>query len=158
MYIPTTRAPGISSDNPWRLVPHVFAATEIEAVWPDIEGFIARSVDQSNGTTSVETIFQLLMQQEATMFATLRNGRPELVLVVRLVQYAKFVTARVIAMAGKNLKEAKAFLPALEAWALTQGAIEIEAWSRPAVARLLQHVGMKERSRCMVLNLRGKLQ
>lgn len=91
-------------------------------------------------------------------FVTLRNGKIELVLVVTLCEYATYNAVRIVAMAGKGLKDAAQFLPELEAWALTQGAVQLEGWCRPSVSRLLRSVGFETPFAMCIRDLRRKLQ
>lgn len=153
----TTPACGISSAKS-PLFPHVFEPSQIEAIWPELEPFILASVEKSFGMQTVNQVHDLLLKGHAHAFCTMRDNRLVMVLVVRLIEYATFGAARIIACAGKELKEATQFISALEAWALTQGAVELEGWCRPAVARLVRRLGWRTKVEMVTLDLRRKLQ
>jgi hypothetical protein len=153
----TIHQPGTSSGR-GELTPWVFTQEQIAPSWEELEVFIARSVEKSKGTITVAAIQESLLAGHATAFATARNGKFEAVLVVRIVDYLHYRAARIIACAGKNLREAKPFAESFEAWALTQGAVEIEAFCRPAVSRLLRYFGYEIKFNLVSKDLRRKLQ
>lgn len=155
MYTPITQAAGTS----WgKLEPAIYSRELIPVMWERLEPFIKRSLEHAQGTMTLQEMRFLLESGQATCFATLRNGELELVLVALKVNYATYSVCRVIVLAGTGLKEAAQFLDALEAWALTQGCIEIEGWCRPAMVKLTARLGWRTKFVIVSRDLRGKLQ
>jgi hypothetical protein len=153
----TILEPGTSSGKV-DLIPWVFKPEQIEGSWPDMEELVQRSVDESKGTVTTEMLKAMLVAGEATAFATARNGRLVAILIVRVIEYATYKAARVIACAGKDLRGASKFADAFEAWALTNGAVEIEAWCRPVMVKLMRRFGYEEKFSIVARDLRRRLQ
>jgi hypothetical protein len=140
------------------LIPWIFKPEQIEGSWADMEELVQRSVDESKGTVTTEMLRQMLVAGEATAFATARNGRLVAILIVRVIEYATYKAARVIACAGKDLRGASKFADAFEAWALTNGAVEIEAWCRPVMVKLMKRFGYDAKFTVVTKDLRRHLQ
>lgn len=119
---------------------------------------IERGLRHARGTMLLDEFRVMLLNGSATCFATIKYARIELMLVVLPVDYATYRVARILACSGRGLKEAAQFLDALEAWALTQGCVEIEGWCRPAMVRMAQRLGWQPKFTIISRNLRGKLQ
>lgn len=145
-------------DSAQPLLPYVISTVKIPAYWDSIEPFIARSVEHSNGQVTCEQIRDMLETAQATAFLTMRGQKIIAVLVVRLAYYASYTSARIIACAGSELKAAHKFIDCIEAWALTQGAVELEGWCRPAMIRLTQRMGWTVKTTIVARDLRRKLQ
>lgn len=155
MYTPTTAVPGTS----WaKLEPAIYSAESIPHIWEWLSPFIQSSLRYAQGTMTLEEFRLLLERGEATCFATVREGQPVLVLVIIPVSYATYKVARVIALAGREVKAAMQFFDALEAWALTQGCVEIEGWCRPAMVKFTRALGFKQKFAIISRDLRGRLQ
>lgn len=152
-----TAAPGTNSDKE-QLAARVYRPDEIEGAWSLLEPFIERCAKISNGRLSVELTKVALLNGWACAMATCRRERLELVLVVEIVNYPALTVARVVAIAGKSLKESARFLDALDAWAFTLGAVEIECYCRPAMARLIRRFGWRAEDIRLTRDLRRKLQ
>lgn len=153
----TIVAPGISSEKE-PLQACVYSKHEIEGVWDLLEPFFQRSIDVSNGRLTMRWLQQGLLLGAIVAFATYRKDKLEMVLAVEMANYPGMDVARIVAIAGKNLKEASRFLDALETWALSQGAVEIEGFCRPAMVRLARHFGWKPQVLIVTKDLRRRLQ
>ena len=140
------------------LKPYVYTAEIIPAVWDEMEAMLERAFKYNYGMLSKAAIFNWLVDGSATAFATTRDNRLIMVLVVMKVDYAHYSAARIIACAGRELQGAMQFIDALEAWALTQGCVEIEAWCRPAMVRLTRRLGWLPKLTMVSRDLRRKLQ
>lgn len=152
----TTPAPGTSSDR--GLQSYIFSPGEIPAAMDDLRPFLELSAKESKGMISASGLERMLLESEAVAFATIREHEIEAVLVLTIVEYDTYKAARVIACAGKSLIEASKFLDALGSWALTMGAIELEAWCRPAVENLLLKLRWEHKVSIVTYDLRRKLQ
>jgi hypothetical protein len=138
--------------------PYLIGRELIPEVWDQLEPMIKRSCDRSQGMASVDQILGMLLAGEAVCMGVSENGQPMLVIVATVVQYPVYCAARVIALAGKNLKEAAKHFSVLEDWALSQGAVEIEGWCGPAIARMHYRNGAKHKVSIVTWDLRSKLQ
>lgn len=151
----TTIRPGINSD---RAVPVVYRTEDIPAVLDLLDPFLQRSADESFGMADLDYLQKMLLSGNAHAFAMVRQGMPVFVIVVAMVEYATFRSARILACAGENLRGASQYFDALAAWALTQGAVEIEGWCRPSMVRFAKRFGWRPRVQIIIKDLRGKLQ
>lgn len=156
MYIPITRPLGTNSDEPLR--PVLIGPQEVRVYWESIEPFIARSVKRAYGTLTVDYIQDMLFRGYAVAFLTMRGEEIIAVLICDRVFYATYTSIRVIACAGQELKEAVQFMDILDAWAISQGAVEIEAWCRPAMVRLSKRLGWTPKFTIVTRDLRRRLQ
>jgi hypothetical protein len=140
------------------LYPFVLLKEEIATHWPFLEPMIARSVAKSKGTVTTEVIYKALCQGEIVCFGTAIDGEPEAIIVVQATRYETYTAGRILACAGKNLKDAMQFWHIVEGWAHDMEAVEMEAWCRPAVERLLRRYGWRHKFSIVSLDLRRKLQ
>lgn len=152
----STPARGISSAEPLR--PVVLWANDAVGSWGELEPFIQKSVDKSQGMISVARIREMVERREASVFATLCDNRYVAVLVVEVVQYATYRAARIVACAGRDLREAAKFINVLEVWARGYECIEIEGWCRPAMVKLVQRLGWQPKISIVTWDLRRTLQ
>lgn len=155
----TTARPGTSSaEGPLKGCLH--EADHIPLVWDQLEPMIERSIKAGRGEITTEAVYAMLVNGHAFAFTAHRNEQVEIVLVVRPVLYSAYTVVRIIACAGRNLKEALHLFEGVELWALGKGAVELEAWCRPAMSRLLKSPKMGWASKFEVLSkdLRRKLQ
>lgn len=155
MYIPIIQVRGISSAE---LEPIVFEQSAIPAMWPELEALLLPCIEEANGMLSSASLLQWLLEGWATAFATIKENKVVAVLIIMPVDYATYRCARVVACGGSDLRGATKFIDALEAWALTQGCVELEAWCRPVVARLIHGFGWNQKLIILNRDLRRKLQ
>lgn len=138
--------------------PVIYPKEVIPGVLDEFYPLLELSAKESFGMLTADHLAQMLRQGDATAFAMRKGEKVVLLVVADFVYYSTFKSMRVLALAGSHLEEAAKFLPALEAWAITQGAVEIEGWCRPGMERFHQRFGLKKRVTLMVKDLRGKLQ
>ena len=155
VYTLTTIPPGTSSD---KLAAWVFTNEQIPLVWEQIEPFIEKSVEASQGTITTRMIYDMLCEGSAVAIGTADGTEIKLVTVLRRIEYANYSAARIIAMAGTGLREAHRFIEAVEAWAISLDCVELEGWCRPAVTKLLRRLGWKPKFTIVTRDLRRKLQ
>lgn len=137
----------------------IFSADTISIIWGEIEPMLQRSIDITNGMQTIELVKAEIDNKEAVCFAPIRDGKIEAVIVCRVVEYATYRAARIIACAGENLKEAMQFIEAIDAWARSHNCYEIECWCvNPAMARLVRGLGWKPKFTALTRDLRRKLQ
>lgn len=138
----------------------LFEPEQIDAAWPDILPFIAKGLRFCRGEISTRNIYNFLLAGSMYAFAYVSEERINLVMTVEFVQYPQFHSARIVTLAGKGLKQAAGFMNDFENWCLLHGAVEIEAWVRPSIARLFhsQRLSFDPVYICVSRNLRSKLQ
>ena len=153
----TTAAPGISSDKT-SLRAWVYTKDQIPLAWEDLEPFVEKSIDKSFGMMASRQVYEMLCDGSAVAFVTARGNDIQLVAIIRFVQYASYGVGRFIAMAGRDLRGAHLFLPAIEQWAVSMGCVEIEGWCRPAVTKILRRLGWTPKLTLLTRDLRRKLQ
>lgn len=155
MFTPTTLARGTNSGE---LKRYFFSPEEIPAVWPEMDDLLQSSIRYSHGTLTSESLHAALLENRAKAICTIRDNRLALVLIVSPIHYATYSSMQILACSGSGLKEAMQHIDALEAWALTQGCVEIEAWCRPAMVRLSRRLGWQQKTVIVSRDLRRKLQ
>ena len=155
MYIPTTQRLGISSAE---AEPFVYGRENIPHIWPELEALLLPCFEETKGMLDSASVYEWLTCGWATAFAVVENGRLITALIVMPVDYSTYRCARVVACGGTDLRGATRFIDALEAWALTQGCVELEAWCRPVVARLIHGFGWNQKLIILNRDLRRKLQ
>ena len=141
--------------------PFIYSPQRVVQDWQMIEPLIVRSTEQSQGMILVEQIKAQLLEGKAALFTVEKwSGEIESLVVLEVVHYGTYTAARIIACAGEAIAESMKFIDALESWALTQGAIEIEAWCKPAQERLFCRptFGFKHKCSIITRDLRRKLQ
>ncbi|MGH9567169.1 MAG: hypothetical protein ACRD4I_14380, partial [Candidatus Angelobacter sp.] len=137
---------------------YVFSRDEVQKYWEELEPFIMRSVAISAGTLNMQGMFAALCNGDYTAMATLRNDTFTSVLIVEIVEYAEYGALRIVAISGKDLYSALDWLPDVEEFGSRLGAIEFEAWCRPAMVRLLRRWGWSPKLTQMVKPFRKSLQ
>jgi hypothetical protein len=135
-----------------------FQPDQIPAAWEELEPFVLDALHYAKGELSVEDVKKFLLQGYFAAFALAKEGRIQLVMITELCNWPQYSSVRVLAMAGNNFDAAKQFLSAFEAWVLSKGAVEIEAWCRPEMSRLLRRLGFLKAYEIVRLDLRSKLQ
>lgn len=141
------------------LYPFVLLKEDIPTNWDLLEPFIERSVEHSHGMLTLECIHQRLLDGLAVCIGTISDQQVQAVIVCQPVYYSSYTAGRIIAAAGRNLGPSMAFFHVVEEWAFGLGAVEIEAWCRPAVVRLLRTYGWRRKGLEMLsIDMRRKLQ
>jgi hypothetical protein len=158
MRITTARGTSLadSSYTSWCL-----AISEVMGLWSELEPLIKKALAAGYDELSAESIFAALCQGEMTAFVTVRKGKVEAVCVVEITQFPGFRAANVVCLSGRTVRAAAYFLPGLEAWVLSNQAVEIRGYcSNPALVRLYRQIGLPFRPAYTVLryDLRRKLQ
>lgn len=131
---------------------------EIEVLWDFLGPMFQRSVDKSYGMVTLDSIQERFRRRELVCSVVLRNDILLSAFAWRIVEYDTYKSLRIVAAAGKELKVAAQFLDVLVCLALKEGAVELEAWCRPAMVRLLHRYGFRRKTEIVTLDIRRKLQ
>lgn len=153
----TTAAHGINSDKT-ELQLAFYHDEEILDVWEELRPLLERSAEVSYGMLTVEATQELILKHGAVVFATVRDNQFEAAIVVQKISYSTYAVARIIACAGRNLEEFMQEIDALEAWALANDCVEIEAWCRASMMRLVRRFSFHPKVMIVTRDLRRKLQ
>lgn len=138
------------------LRPFSLVAADIPVMWEQLEPFIERSCKHSRGTITTAVVKEMLCGNRAVCMGTARGNEPVSVFVVQITDYHTYRAATMIAVAGKELREAMEFEYILTEWATALGATELEAWCRPSMARLLRRFGYEPRFTVVSKSLRRR--
>ncbi len=131
---------------------------EVPGYWEQLEPIVEKGIAASRGMLSVAFIKEALETGYALAFIVTKEEEILSLFVVDKVNYATYTAIRVIFCAGKSMKDAYKFVGPIEAWAVLQGAVEIEGWCAPGMTRLAQRYGWVPTLTRVTRDLRRKLQ
>jgi hypothetical protein len=143
------------------LTTRVLDPREIVGMWPWIGPLIEKVVEASLKEYAAEDVFRALLAGHMTAFVAEQGGEVRMVCVMEMQHFPQFDVANILIMAGKDFKAVRHFQPALEAWALAMGAVEIRGWMlTESRARLFRHLAPDFRRGYVMLrhDLRRSLQ
>jgi hypothetical protein len=113
----------------------------ITAHWGAVERLLAPvETRAAHGEFTVADLEELCREGRAVA-AVGFDPHPVIAMVFETVHYPRRMNLRVIAMGGSNLAGARTFWSQFVAWAGESGASEIEAWTSPAMTRMLRPLG-----------------
>jgi hypothetical protein len=149
----------LPAPNPPGLFPLILWKGEVLERWEELEPLIVRSCKHSQGSMSVEWVKKALLNGEAICMCTVENHEIVFATVTEIVNYPKYRVAVITAAAGSRAEESwHRFSHILEEWAFSMGALEIQAYTRPAMARLLRRLGFQPKFTIVSKDLRRRLQ
>lgn len=146
--------------NRSQLTTEILDPRAIDDAWPSLAPMLAEALKEGYGEIEVEDLYRLLKEGAVTAFVVSEADIPQLVFVVEQAFTPRYSFVNVIAIAGRNLKASLVFLPALEHWALSMGAVEIRGWVHEQQYRLYRRLKMPFKKIYTIIShdLRGKLQ
>lgn len=122
--MPITAVRGTSADRRG-LRTRVLQPSQVPGMWPLIEPLIERALDASFNEIVSANIFVCLLQGTMTAFVVECEDEVQVVCVVEEMRFPQYSVAHIVVLAGSDYRSVKHFQPALEAWALAMGAVEI---------------------------------
>lgn len=119
--------------------------SEIEGLWPIIEGGIARALDVSDGESTVEDTREGLIAGRTSLGVMQADGAL-LGVVFKILAFDRFKVARILLAFGRDMAALRTVMEAGERWALEQGCSYVEGWAgTPSRARLFGRFGYGQR-------------
>lgn len=107
--------------------------------WPKLKPFVDTSLQYSNGEKTSADLLTEIIAGKAQLFMAEHQGKVESVFITSIREYPQYKVVFVEAAAGKGFTEyINFFWDSLIAWASANGAVAIEACTRPEVTRLLE--------------------
>jgi len=152
----TIAEPGTSSADGYEF--WIFLPEQIPSAWDELQPFVETALRHAHGEMLSADIKNLLLQGAFAAFAVVRYGKIQLVFICELCGWQQYSSVRILLLAGKELAQAIRFFPVFQSWVLSKGAVEIEAWTRPSMSRMLRSLGFNKSYDVVRFDLRSKLQ
>lgn len=132
----------------------------VNGFWDEIEPWVIRGLQSAHGELSSNDVHVLIQNGQMTLFMVHADNELELVCVTELWQYPQYKVLQVVLIAGKNLRDAVRFQPAIEAYAIALGATKIRAWCQEPQLRLYRRLrlGFTKAYNVIEFDLRRKMQ
>lgn len=115
---------------------------EVLQHWAAVKPFLDRWVASCHGELTTESIFNSALAGLMHVFIFTAEGDIKLVAVTEFVQYAKKKALRLVAVVGENARVTLKFMPAIEQWAVANGADCLEAWAAPHAEKYVEKLGL----------------
>lgn len=123
----------------------------IDKYWAQCVPLLEKCINkQMHGEMVVEDIYTRALKGQMYIIAV-KNDTPEvpdvkLVLVLELVYYPRFTSMNVVALGGKDLKNMiNSFWEHVCGWARICGVTKMECLVSPAMERILNNIGFKQK-------------
>jgi hypothetical protein len=139
--------------NLFRVLPET-----LPVAWPALAPMLTRAVELNHDAFSMTDVARLVLADQWQLWTVLENDRPVAAVVTELVQYPGKRTCRVILLGGIKFDRWKHLIIEIENFALLHDCKELEALTRPGMARKIESIGFREECKVMVKDLRGRLQ
>ena len=134
-----------------------YKGAAVEAVWDSAKELLQESLQHSNGEISLEQLRRYVHLEEVQLFLGIEDGKVELVIATELVQYPQYKVVRILQVAGKFSKYVETHFGYFVSWAVANGAISIESYSRPEVTRFLKRFRSQKIYDVCRISLKGYL-
>ena len=119
----------------------LIAMENIGRVWPLVEPFLEKGLEQMLGEFSMDQLREMLEVGRMQLWIVDDKRRIVAVGVTEMVPYPALARVRVVLVGGKDMASWVGLLPKLEQWAVSLGATGIEAYVRPGMAKALEQHG-----------------
>jgi hypothetical protein len=115
----------------------------LDSGWASVADLIRPVVDQAaKGEFSLTDLERMCRDGRAYAGLVMGDAGPVLGIVFEFRHYPQRMNAHVIAVGGSELEAAAVtFWPTFREWCKESGATEIEAWTSPAMTRMLARLG-----------------
>lgn len=132
----------------------------LQVVEEDVEYFfdqaaplLQKALKYADGELTVWDIKRLIGKGLMQLWLGVQQGEVETVMVTEIADYPAKRIVRVVALAGRISPYLHVF-EMIKEWAVVNGAVELEAWCRPAMSRLLRRYGFSKRHEIVRCDLR----
>lgn len=129
-----------------------------EHIVPALQAF-AREFDRaliehSEGERTIQDYFDLLVASRAQLWVAAEPGKLVAMAITRLVDYPQFRRLSFDLLVGKDLAKLFPLFDHIAAWAVREGAQQVEAWVRPGLRRALEPLGFRRSYEIVVKDLK----
>lgn len=118
---------------------------------------IAKALKYADGELTVWDVKKLVQEGLMQLWIGYDGDEAETVMVTEISLFPAKKVVRVVALAGRIAPYLHVW-ELVKEWAVMNGAVEIEAWCRPAMTRLLRRYGFTKRYEVVRCDLRRYLQ
>lgn len=122
-----------------RVKPWLISTEQVSGAWPAVKHFVERALEHGLGRLGVDDVEAQLREGGMQLWTLITSeGEPEVlaVLVTEIIDYPSKRVLDLAFMAGDRMDLWLAALPALEAWAVTQGIDQVQIQGRPGWERV----------------------
>lgn len=114
--------------------------------WPSVADLIRPVVEEAaRGEFTLPDVERLCRDGRAYAGLVLDGDTPTLGIVFEFRHYPQRMNVNIMALGGRNMEAAAVtFWPTFRAWCRESGAEEIEAWTSPAMTRMLSRIGFQK--------------
>jgi hypothetical protein len=123
----------------------------------DVLELLEESARYSNGELTAVDLLDGVFRKVYQLWLGYAGGRVASVMVTELLQYPRKKVCVILAIAGETKRFANTF-EVIKQWAAMNGAVELEAYCRPAITRLARRYGFFKKRDQISLDLRRYLQ
>lgn len=136
-----------------------YADDDIEDIWPEIEGFVQKAMEYSQGEMTSDDVLNLVLRGLQQVFVCFMDGKVTAVVITEFKQYPQFKVVFMVGLAGRHFKLFfDNYGPTFFTWAEMNGAVSVEAGVRPAMQRFLRPLGFNAVYSIVRRKLEGGLQ
>ena len=130
---------------------------EVDDVFEQAVPLLRKALKHANGELTEYHIYRFVQAGLMQLWVGYERGEVAAVMVTEIADYPLKRVVRVLALAGKTAPFEDTF-ERIKLWAAENGAVELEAYCRPAVTRLIRRWGFFKLRDQVCLDLRRKLQ
>ena len=134
---------------------------DLPHVMPVVAGLIDDALtNHSANELSLPDIVQGLVEQRMQLWIAMDNNRVvQAVTVTQIATYPQKRRLRFLTLRGLDIEKWVGMLKNIEDWALAHGCVEIEAWVRPGLRKMLvEKQGFERQYEVVTKELRGTIQ
>lgn len=126
------------------------------AVWEELATLIEPALEHGHGEYTMEHLHMWLRAETANLWGYYVNGLPTMGMITSFVLYPHRRYLHVMALGGKNFRQAMKFWSMVETFMQCNDCTGITAYARPQMARLLQrYAGFEQHYAVMGRWVRG---
>lgn len=131
----------------------VLSPMAIDATWHTVGGFLDLALEHGEHELTADDIRQMVKREQAFILVVVQGGQIIAAGAVEITQYPRYKVANIIAVGGGRVFLRKEELQWLCMVARDMGCAKLQTYCRPAMARLLGKLGMREAYRVMRCDL-----
>ena len=118
---------------------------EVETVWPIVALMLDTAGKYGLGERSLDDVLTAIVEEQSQLWLCIKEGEIKSCAVTTLTDYPQYKVVFIDALSGRGAMQfIEAFWDYFCNWASVNGAVAIEACTRPAMTRLLRKVNMRK--------------